>query len=103
MTKDLNPYPMSPYRRELFLRVLNDEQDLHPITMRFHYLSDHFPDQKLDIALKWLVSNNLVGRRFVAWFKAVCSGSDLEMARVLLSVVDNTAVGRLIAGKNFKL
>jgi len=99
-----DPYPMSPYRRELYLRVLNDELDLHPITMRLHYLADHFPDQKLDIALKWLIQNNLIGRRFVMWFKTVCSGSDLEMTRNLLSIVDNAAnVGRLIAGKNFKL
>ena len=96
-------YPMSPERRELFLRIVNDELDIHPITMRLHFLCDHFQPDKLDSALKWLVKNNAIGKRFILWFDHVCSGSDLEMVRILNAVVDNARLAPVIAGKNFKV
>lgn len=96
-------YPMTNERRELFMRIIDNEVEIHPIAMRLHYLSDHFNPHKLDSALKWLVKNNAVGKRFVMWFNHVCSGSDLEMVRVLNAVVDNAKLAPVIAGKNFKV
>lgn len=91
-----------PHRRELYLRILNDLTDFHPVTRRLHYLNDHFPLPKLDLALKWLIDSGFIGKVFMGWFKTVCQSSDLEMARILNSVVDNAFAGRLIAGKNFR-
>jgi hypothetical protein len=103
MTKPEDAYPMSPQRRELFMRILNDEIDIHPITMRLHFLADHFPPEQIDSALKWLISNNLIGKRFVAWFTYVCKGSDLELHRLLLAVLANSKLAPVVAGRNFKL
>lgn len=94
---------MDPLRRELYLRILNDEADFHPITMRLHFLDDHFPPHQLDDALRWLVRSDLIGVRFASWFKHVCAGSDLEMHRLLLAVLANKKVGAVVAGKNFKV
>lgn len=96
-------YPMTPLRRELFMRILNDEIEIHPIAMRLQFLQDHFPPDKLDSALRWLINNNLVGKRFVAWFQHVCRSSDLELHRLLLAVMANAKLAPVIAGKNFKV
>lgn len=92
-----------PYRRELYLRIINDVEDFHLITQRLYFLDDHFPPAKLDHALAWLIASNFVGKSFENWFKIVCKASDLEMHRILISVLANLAPDRLVAGKNFKL
>lgn len=58
---------------------------------------------KLDRALQWLVSNGITGIHFISWFKGECKGSDLEMHRLLLAGLDNSALKPIIAGRNFKL
>jgi len=95
---------ISPVRRESYFRIINNEADFHPITYRLHYLNMHFPDSKLDLALSWLVKNNVVGQVFLNWFKVQCSNSDLEMHSRLLTIVDNSkGFLPIVAGKNFKL
>lgn len=99
-----NPFDdIPPHRRELYFRIINGEPDFHPITLRLHFLNDHFPVDKLDRALKWLVKNNVVGKIFLNWVRTQCNNSDLEMHSKLLAVVDNSQMLPLIAGKNFKL
>jgi hypothetical protein len=92
-----------PHRREIYFRIINGEQDFHPITLRLHFLNDHFPIDKLDRALKWLIAHNIVGKLFVNWFRMQCHNSDLEMHSRLLRVVDNMPLAPIIAGKNFKV
>lgn len=92
-----------PQRRELYFRLIDNHPNLHAIAHRLHFLDSHFPPAKLDAALKWLTTNNVTGSRFVEWFKVECKNSDLEMHRLLLSVVDNGKLKPVIAGRNFKV
>jgi hypothetical protein len=97
-------YDMSPERREMFLRLVDTMRPpAHEVSWRLHFLDNHFPPDKLDRALRWLIKNDLVGKKFVMWFKSECKNSDLEMHRYLLRVVDNDSLGPVIAGKNFKV
>lgn len=93
---------MTARRRELFFRVIDNYADINAIGFRLHFLTDRFPSHQLDEALAWLVANNLTGPKFVEWFKTQCKNSDLEMHRFLLMVVDNSKLGAVIAGKNFR-
>lgn len=95
-------YPMTPKRRDLYLRVVDDYPDYAKITHRLFFLDDHFPPNKLDAALAWLVLHQVTGVRFTYWFKEECKSSDLEMHRLLLSIVDNIAAPAVVAGRNFK-
>jgi len=96
-------YPIPQARRNLYLRIVNGEPDHQRITQALFFLDDHFPPNKLDSALAWLISNGLVGHIFTGWIAQACSGSHLEMHRELLKVVDNQLAGALIAGKNFRV
>ena len=93
---------LGPRRRELFFRIIDNYSDLHAITWRLHFLNSHFPPHQLDVALGWLVSNNVTGRNFVSWFKVQCQNSDLEMQRKLLEVVSNSGLVPIVVGKNFR-
>jgi len=96
--------PMSPLIRELYLRIVNDETDpgyLKAITLSLCFLHEYFPAHHLEKALIWLIRSNLIGRRFIQWHFAVAKRSDLEMQRLLLSVVENDVLKPIIAGKNF--
>ena len=79
---------MSPKLRELYLSVWGGVSPPHGVTARLHYLDTHFPRLKLEAALKWLVRNKLTGQRFVDWIEMECFGSQLEMHRKLLQMVE---------------
>jgi hypothetical protein len=96
-------YDMKPLRRELYLRVWDDQYPVHPIINRLKFLEDHMPQEKIDPALKWLITHRLIGKAFIAWFRGPCQNSDLEMLRLLTRIVDNAKLAPLIAGKNFKV
>lgn len=99
-----NPFnDIPPHRRELYYRIINGERDFHPITLRLHFLNDHFPPDKIDRALTWLVKYNVVGKAFISWFRMQCHASDLEMHSRLLTVVENVKNITPVAGKNFKI
>lgn len=89
--------------RDLLLKIVDNHPDIHPVALRLHFLFDHFPPDKLNTALMWLINNRYTGFSFVSWFKSECKNSDLEMHRLLLSIVDNLQLGRVVAGKNFKI
>ncbi len=93
---------MTNRRRELYFRVIDNYPNVHAITFRLHFLDNHFPPNKLDRALAWLVLNGISGTKFLDWFKVECKSSDLEMHRLLVSVVDNADLKPVIAGRNFK-
>lgn len=94
--------PMTARRRDLYLRIVDNRSDVHPITLRLHFLENHFPYEKLDGALFWLVRNNYVGSKFIMWFRTECHSSDLEMHAKLLQIVNNEALAPVVAGKNFR-
>ena len=97
--------PMTDARRQLNLRIHNDEIDpglSTKITTALYFLDQHFPPKHLTKALIWLIENNYIGRRFLAWYDHIAKGSDLEMHRLLLSIVENDVLKPIIAGKNFK-
>lgn len=94
-----------PHRKQIYFRIIDNvsAQNLHPITLRLHFLEEHFPPNKLDEALIWLVKNNVTGLRFINWFNHQCKSSDLEMHARLIAIVDNNRIiERPIAGKTFK-
>lgn len=94
---------LSPIRRDLYLRIVENKRDnVHPITMRLFFIEDHFPTDKIESALRWLIKNNYTGNSFVSWFSSECQNSDLIMHKKLLEVVNNENITRVIAGKNFK-
>lgn len=93
---------MPAIRRELYFRIIDGHPNLHAIGHRLHFLDEHFPPEKLQPALVWLVANNITGQVFINWFNQVCKQSDLEMHRLLISIVNNEAIGAVVAGKNFK-
>lgn len=93
---------MSEKRRELYFKIIDHARDIHPITLRLHFLDNHFPLEKLDLALGWLVQHNYTGRSFLLWFEHVCKNSDLEMHRILLSIVEKAGLTHIVAGKNFR-
>lgn len=90
-------------RRELMFRIIDGRNDYHPITMRLHFINEHFPPNLIDEALEWLVVNGHTGLKFVAWFKMECGESDLQMHEKLLRVIKNAPVGSIVAGRNFRL
>lgn len=97
--------PMTDARRQLNLRIHNDEIDpvqSGRITAALYFLDQHFPPKHLNKALIWLIDNNYIGRRFLAWYDLIAKASDLEMHRLLLSIVENDVLKPIIAGKNFK-
>jgi hypothetical protein len=94
---------MPPLRRELYHQIINGEKDFHPITLRLHFLNVHFPIDKLNLVLMWLVKNNIVGETFVNWFRVYCHNSDLEMHAKLLMVAENAPLAPVVAGKNIRL
>lgn len=97
--------PMTNVRRELNLRILNDESEpekLQAITQLLYFLDQHFPPKKLSKALIWLIENRIIGRTFLNWYDTQCK-THLEMHRILLGAVDNDVLRPVIAGQNFKI
>lgn len=104
MTKTKKQFEAIPqHRRELYFKIIDTYQNIHPITLRLYFLNDHFPPQLLDFALHWLIRNRFVGQEFVLWFQSVCKNSDLEMQRYLLAQIQRDNLAPLVAGKNFIL
>lgn len=93
---------MPDYRRDLCFKIIEIEPLIHPVCQRLYFLDQHFPLEKLDAALRWLIDNGLTGRKFLAWYQAACKGSDLELHRTLLSVVDNAKLAPIVSGRNFR-
>jgi hypothetical protein len=97
---------MDQHRRVLFLTITAGfhpaESRFHEIATRLYYLDVHFPENKLNAALQWLIANKLTGARFVEWAKGDCAGSNLEMHRLLLSRIEKETKTKLFFEKDFK-
>jgi hypothetical protein len=99
----MQAYPrMSQERRKLYLSIWAGYEDTHSITTRFHYLDAHFPDEKLNAALNWLLRNQLTGKRFVEFVRAECFNSNLELHRKLLEKINVEKGVRILYGKDFR-
>jgi hypothetical protein len=97
-------YKLSAQRRELCLRVIDGHYaNLEVITNRLFFLDNHFPPRKVERALAWLILSGNVGAKFIRWFQDECQSSDLEMHRLLLSIITNKDKEQIVAGKNFKV
>jgi hypothetical protein len=89
-------------RREMYFKIIDNYPNFHLITLRLYFLDSHFPPLKLDSALRWLLNARLTGYNFIGWWTNVCKGSDLEMHRILLAILDKMPIASVIAGRNFK-
>jgi hypothetical protein len=103
MTSSLTTPEMSDKQRQLYFRIIDNRKDIHPIALRLYFLAEYFPPHKLDSALAWLVRNKITGEEFIKWHAVACMGSDLQMHKALLNVVDNFDPEAIIAGKNFRV
>jgi hypothetical protein len=95
-------YYFTPQRRDLYFKIIDEIQLAEWICPRLYFLEEHFPPNLLNLALKWLVNNQIVGNAFLQWFGDVAHGSNLQMHAELLKVATNQGVERVLAGKNFK-
>lgn len=93
-------YTLAPKLKALFLKVWNGHNAFEEITPHLHYLDVFFPRAKIEEALKYLVKNNLTGKRFVEWFMMDCDGSQLEMHRELLKRVEKDREARRLFAQN---
>lgn len=87
----------------MMLTIWQGYEPHQAVTTRLYFLDAHFPDDKLDIALRWLIKNKLTGKSFVDWVSERCIGSNLEMHRELMKHVEREkTVRKLYAVKDIK-
>lgn len=95
---------LSPQRRELMLKIWHGYEPFHAITGRLFYLEAHFPNDRLDDALRYLVRNRLTGKSFIDFVEGDCAGSNLEMHRRLIAASENEKkLRKLFAWKDVRL
>ena len=88
--------------RELIYRVWGGASDMHAILTKMHYLDSMFPRDKLEPALRYLVRQGITGDRFVDWYGTKCFGSDLEMHRELMRVVETDLMLRPLTFRDLR-
>jgi hypothetical protein len=94
---------MHDNERVLMLKVWNGYQPHQRITNVLYHLYAHFPKDKLEKALRWLVRNGKKDSSFIA-FMNECGGTPLAVHKKLLHLVDNPSDHlRIVAGDNFRL
>lgn len=98
---------MKPEIRKLMLNIIHNYSEFHEVTSCLYFLDTHFPENKLEAALKYLLAMGLKGDKFVQWFKFDCQGSALEMHRKLLTAVerptDKSEIRKVLAWKDMRL
>lgn len=73
---------LTPFRRELMLRVTEGDPSLGPIM--YHYT--HFV--RCDEILQWLIQHRITGRLFADWFHFDQKGSFLGSAEWVLQKIE---------------
>lgn len=103
MVERMLDYPLTDEMRRLYLKVWAGHEPKHVIASRLHYLDCHFPGDKLKPAIRWLIQNGLTGARFVEFVNQDCSGSNLELHRMLLAILyrEHKKAVHILAGKDF--
>lgn len=92
---------MSDVRRAKFLKVWDGYEPVHLVTNALYYIYSHFPENKIDPALDWLIRNKKTGTQFVAfWYE--CGGSVLALHKKMLTILDKDKKLRIVAGRNFR-
>ena len=90
-------------RRKLMLRIWGGVEPVHAITMPLYYLDLHFPQDRLDDALHWLIKNKYTGQNFVTFWRDRCAKSNLEMHRhIVQGLKKDDALKPIFAGKEFR-
>lgn len=94
---------ISILKRKLYLEILDGLSPPHGVTTRLHYLDSHFPPNKILLALEYLISNKIKGRKFLEWYQTTCLNSDLTMMAELMRVVEHEQRRRvLLAHKDLR-
>jgi len=97
-------YPIDTKIRQLMQTIWAGTASTDIYGPAMHYLDCHFPKNKIELALSWLVSNKLIGKRFDEFFQDDCRGSNLQLHSRLLAQVEKMPRGearRIIAGRDF--
>ena len=69
---------MSPFRREMMLRVVDGNPTLIPV---MHQLT-HYRD--CDKFLKWLITNNITSKNLVEWLRDTFRNSTMSMVKFII-------------------
>ena len=97
-------YPLSETKRHLYLKVWAGYFPFDDVGHCLHFIDCHFPEDKLEYALRWLIRNKITGKSFIDWFRDKCGGRNLEMHRELLKGVENERDSRcILVIKDFRL
>lgn len=80
----LNKPSLSPKRRELIVRVMNDEPRVLPLIFHIQMM------RRCDEALQWMIDNHLTGTTFHSWFKEVQEGSPLKLIAFLKKQINRS-------------
>lgn len=96
-------YPqMSEERRKLMLTIWAGYEPMHEVLHRLHWLdANAFNYEKVNAGLRWLVRNQLTGKRFVEFWKSDCAGSDLNLYSTLISKLEKEEKRILTYEKDF--
>ena len=86
---------MTPRRRELFFKVVDDDQRALPILHHANRLT------RCDDILTWLVENNLTGRRFVDFFLLNEASILKTYQEVLKRINKDKIIQPIFAGRDY--
>ena len=87
---------MTPIRRKLITRVMNDSLELLPV---LHQLSRY---KRCDNFLKWLIKNRITGQTLIEWLRIEHSGSVIFMVQFMIKhQYKNKEYRPIILGKDW--
>ena len=90
---------MTPKKRDLILRVLDDFPDNN--LLHFVYHIDHY--QYSEQILKWLIANHLTGRKLKIWKESQWSNSMMEPVRFIIAQINKEKVAEcsILYGRDY--
>lgn len=72
------------------------------ISIPLEYLIFHFPAEKIEHALSYLIRKGITGKNFIEWYFTTCKSSNLEMQRELLRCVERECEQRKLTAKDLR-
>lgn len=94
------PYPktsVSAIRRALFRKLIDDCADCIPLCFMMHKNNPNH----LDEMVKWLIRNQITGKKFVEYFAIEMNGSPLKLFATLNGKIERAEIRPLFAGRDF--
>jgi len=85
---------MTPYQRESFLKLSDGVPEVLPLLYHIDRL------RRKDEVLKWLISNQITGKKLLEFFQN-CGSSSLQLCSIVLSKVKKQSVEKVYAGKDY--